>query len=139
MLLRDILSHAVKIYPDKVGIIDGDTRYTYRQAVERVYKSETNYYYLDYVGGSTDHGFVGDYMGGALAGQYIDQDRKTVAESSWSNLSTDWAYKDFAWWGDGNRVAKDYYTSGSTEYWYDARIWPPNSGTVTPSIHGLLS
>ncbi len=38
MLLRDILSHAVKIYPDKVGIIDGDTRYTYREATERVYK-----------------------------------------------------------------------------------------------------
>ncbi len=38
MLLRDILSHANKIYPDKVAIIDGDTRYTYRQAIERVYK-----------------------------------------------------------------------------------------------------
>lgn len=36
MLLRDILNHAVKLYPDKVGIIDGDVRYTYAQAKERV-------------------------------------------------------------------------------------------------------
>ena len=36
MLLRDVLSHALKLWPDKVAIIDGDTRYTYRQADERV-------------------------------------------------------------------------------------------------------
>jgi long-chain acyl-CoA synthetase len=36
MLLRDVLSHAVKLWPDKVAIIDGGTRYTYRQADERV-------------------------------------------------------------------------------------------------------
>ena len=39
MLLRDVLSHAEKLWPDKVAIIDGDTRYTYRQAVERVRRS----------------------------------------------------------------------------------------------------
>jgi long-chain acyl-CoA synthetase len=38
MLLRDILSHAVKIYPEKLAIVDGDTRYTYREASERVHK-----------------------------------------------------------------------------------------------------
>lgn len=38
MLLRDILSHAIKVNPDKVAIIDGDVRYTYRQAVERVHR-----------------------------------------------------------------------------------------------------
>jgi long-chain acyl-CoA synthetase len=36
MLLRDVLSHAVKLWPEKVAIIDGDTRYTYRQSAERV-------------------------------------------------------------------------------------------------------
>ena len=36
MLLRDVLSHAVKLYPDKVALIDGDTQLTYRQAEERV-------------------------------------------------------------------------------------------------------
>ncbi len=36
MLLRDVLSHSIKLFPDKVAIIDGDTRYTYRQAEERV-------------------------------------------------------------------------------------------------------
>ena len=33
MLLRDILAHAVKLYPDKVAMIEGETtRYTYREA-----------------------------------------------------------------------------------------------------------
>lgn len=39
MLLRDVLSHAEKLWPDKVAMIDGDTRYTYRQAAERVRRS----------------------------------------------------------------------------------------------------
>ena len=38
MLLRDVLAHAVKLYPEKVAILDGDTRYTYRQASERVHR-----------------------------------------------------------------------------------------------------
>jgi len=38
MLLRDVLNHAVKLYPDKVAILDGDVRYTYRQASERVHR-----------------------------------------------------------------------------------------------------
>ncbi|MEX0781801.1 MAG: long-chain-fatty-acid--CoA ligase [Dehalococcoidia bacterium] len=36
MLLRDVLSHARKLWPDKVAIIDGDTRYTYTEAEERI-------------------------------------------------------------------------------------------------------
>jgi len=36
MLLRDTLNHALKLYPDKTALIDGDKRYTYRQAEERV-------------------------------------------------------------------------------------------------------
>ncbi len=36
MLLRDVLSHAVKLWPDKEAIIDGDTRYTYRQVADRI-------------------------------------------------------------------------------------------------------
>ncbi len=36
MLLRDVLAHAVKLYPDKPALIDGDVTYTYRQADERV-------------------------------------------------------------------------------------------------------
>ena len=36
MLLRDTLNHALKLYPDKTALIDGDTRYTYRQAADRV-------------------------------------------------------------------------------------------------------
>ncbi len=36
MLLRDILSHAVKLYPDKPALADGDGTFTYRQADERV-------------------------------------------------------------------------------------------------------
>ncbi|HEX6032379.1 MAG TPA: long-chain-fatty-acid--CoA ligase [Tepidiformaceae bacterium] len=36
MLLRDVLSHAVKLWPEKVAVIDGATRYTYRQTAERV-------------------------------------------------------------------------------------------------------
>lgn len=38
MLLRDVLSHAVKLYPDKVALIDGDVRYTYHQASERIHR-----------------------------------------------------------------------------------------------------
>ncbi len=36
MLLRDILSHAVKLYPDKPALAGGDGVLTYRQADERV-------------------------------------------------------------------------------------------------------
>ncbi len=36
MLLRDVLNHAVKLYPDKVALIDGDRQFTYSQAAERV-------------------------------------------------------------------------------------------------------
>ena len=36
MLLRDTLNHALKLYPNKTALIDGDTRYTYKQANERV-------------------------------------------------------------------------------------------------------
>jgi long-chain acyl-CoA synthetase len=38
VLLRDILEHAVKVVPDKVAMVDGATRYTYRQASERVHR-----------------------------------------------------------------------------------------------------
>ncbi len=38
MLLRDTLSHAVKLYADKTAMIDGDVRYTYRQLSERVHR-----------------------------------------------------------------------------------------------------
>ncbi|MGI8927294.1 MAG: long-chain-fatty-acid--CoA ligase [Tepidiformaceae bacterium] len=38
MLLRDTLSHAVKLYGDKPAIIDGDLCYTYRQFSERVHR-----------------------------------------------------------------------------------------------------
>ena len=38
MLLRDILSHALKLFPEKTAIIEGDTRYTYREAIERVHR-----------------------------------------------------------------------------------------------------
>ncbi len=38
MLLRDVLKHAVKLWPDKTAIIDGDVEYTYRQASERVHR-----------------------------------------------------------------------------------------------------
>lgn len=38
MLLRNVLEHAVKLYGDKVAIIDGDTRYNYRQASERIHR-----------------------------------------------------------------------------------------------------
>jgi long-chain acyl-CoA synthetase len=38
MLLNNILSHAVKLYPNKTALIDGDVRYTYRQASERVHR-----------------------------------------------------------------------------------------------------
>ena len=36
MLLRDVLNHAVKLYPDKVAIIDGDVRRTYSETAERI-------------------------------------------------------------------------------------------------------
>jgi long-chain acyl-CoA synthetase len=36
MLLRDVLNHAVKLWPNKTALIDGDVRYTYREAAERV-------------------------------------------------------------------------------------------------------
>lgn len=38
MLLRNVLEHAVKLYGDKVAIIDGDSRYTYRQASDRIHR-----------------------------------------------------------------------------------------------------
>ena len=38
MLLRDVLSHAVKLYPEKTALIDGDRSFTYREASERVYR-----------------------------------------------------------------------------------------------------
>lgn len=41
MLLRDILSHAVKLYGDKVAMIDGEVSYTYRQAEDRVRRLAT--------------------------------------------------------------------------------------------------
>jgi long-chain acyl-CoA synthetase len=41
MLLRDILSHARKLYPNKLAIIDGETRYTYNEAITRVERLAT--------------------------------------------------------------------------------------------------
>ena len=38
MLLRDVLSHAVKLYGDKVAIKDGAVNYTYHQMSERVHR-----------------------------------------------------------------------------------------------------
>jgi long-chain acyl-CoA synthetase len=38
MLLRDVLNHAVKLYPDKPALLDGDASFTYRQASERVHR-----------------------------------------------------------------------------------------------------
>ena len=38
MLLRDILNHAVKLYPDKTAIIDGDVHYTYRESADRIHR-----------------------------------------------------------------------------------------------------
>lgn len=38
MLLRDVLSHAVKLYGDKVAIKDGSENYTYHQMSERVHR-----------------------------------------------------------------------------------------------------
>ena len=38
MLLHDVLSHAVKLWPNKTALIDGDTKYTYAQASDRVYR-----------------------------------------------------------------------------------------------------
>ncbi len=38
MLLRDILSHAVKLYSGKTAFVDGDVRRTYGEANERVHR-----------------------------------------------------------------------------------------------------
>jgi long-chain acyl-CoA synthetase len=38
MLIRDILHRAVKLYPDKVALIDGDVRLSYREANERIHR-----------------------------------------------------------------------------------------------------
>ncbi|MFN0096413.1 MAG: long-chain-fatty-acid--CoA ligase [Dehalococcoidia bacterium] len=38
MLLRDILSHATKLYGNKTAIIDGDASYTYNEASERIHR-----------------------------------------------------------------------------------------------------
>ena len=36
MLLHDVLNHAVKLYPNKTALIDGDTTYTYGETSERI-------------------------------------------------------------------------------------------------------
>jgi len=36
MLLRDVLSHAVKLYPDKPALLEGDSAFSYQQADERI-------------------------------------------------------------------------------------------------------
>jgi len=36
VLLRDVLNHAVKLYPDKVATVDGDVRHTYAQTADRI-------------------------------------------------------------------------------------------------------
>ncbi len=38
MLLHDVLSHAVKLYANKIALVDGDSEFTYRQASERVHR-----------------------------------------------------------------------------------------------------
>ncbi|MCC6386518.1 MAG: long-chain-fatty-acid--CoA ligase [Dehalococcoidia bacterium] len=38
MLLRDILAHAVKLYPEKTGLLDGDRSFTYREASDRIHR-----------------------------------------------------------------------------------------------------
>ena len=38
MLLHDVLSHAVKLFPNKTALIDGDTEYTYAQTSERIHR-----------------------------------------------------------------------------------------------------
>ena len=38
MLLHDVLSHAVKLYPEKSATIDGPVTYTYRETNERIHK-----------------------------------------------------------------------------------------------------
>lgn len=38
MLIRDILDHAVKLYPTKTALVDGDLELTYAQAHERVHR-----------------------------------------------------------------------------------------------------
>ena len=38
MLLRDVLSHAVKVYGDKVAAKDGAVQYTYHQTSERIHR-----------------------------------------------------------------------------------------------------
>jgi len=41
MLLRDVLSHAVKLYPDKPALLEADKSFTYSQADERVRRLAT--------------------------------------------------------------------------------------------------
>ena len=36
MLVTDFLDRAARLYPDKVAVVDGDRRYTYREIEERV-------------------------------------------------------------------------------------------------------
>ena len=36
ILVGDVLEHAVALYGDRLAIVDGDTRYTYREAADRV-------------------------------------------------------------------------------------------------------
>lgn len=79
MLLRDILSHAAKLYGDKVAMIDGEVSYTYRQAEERVRRLATGLLGLglkpgDHIGilANNSHRywetyFVADYAGMPLA------------------------------------------------------------------------
>jgi len=38
VFVHDVLAHAVKLYPEKIALRDGDVRYTYRQASERVHR-----------------------------------------------------------------------------------------------------
>ncbi|MBI2766401.1 MAG: long-chain-fatty-acid--CoA ligase [Chloroflexi bacterium] len=38
VLLRDVLAHAVKLYPNRPALADGDRSFTYREASERVHR-----------------------------------------------------------------------------------------------------
>jgi long-chain acyl-CoA synthetase len=38
VLLRDVLNHALKLYPDRPALVDGDVCYTYRQTSERIHR-----------------------------------------------------------------------------------------------------
>ncbi len=38
LLIRDVLSHAVTLYPDRVALVDGERRLTYRETSERVHR-----------------------------------------------------------------------------------------------------